>query len=173
MNVTEKSGLRINVTGIVQGVGFRPFIFNLAERHHLTGWVKNTSSGVELEVSGADADIQAFLSQFRSEVPPLARIDHLDANPCPPGEYLGFEILASQPLPGEFIPVSPDVSICPDCQRELFDPTDRRYRYPFINCTNCGPRFTIIKDIPYDRPKTTMSGFPLCPQCAEEYHNPR
>ena len=173
MNVAEKSGLRITVSGIVQGVGFRPFIFNLAEKYQLTGWVKNTSSGVEIEISGSDDALHSFLAAVRTEAPPLARIDHLSAAQCQTGEYRAFEIIASQPQAGEFLPVSPDISICPDCQRELFDPNDRRYRYPFINCTNCGPRFTIIRDIPYDRPNTSMAGFPLCPQCSQEYNDPR
>ena len=173
MNAVEKSGLRINVSGIVQGVGFRPFIFNLAERHQVTGWVKNTSSGVEIEIAGSDDQLQSFLAAIRSEAPPLARIDQLSAAQCPAGNYQVFEIHASQPLPGEYLPVSPDISICPDCQRELFDPNNRRYRYPFINCTNCGPRFSIIRDIPYDRPKTSMADFPLCAQCTAEYDDPR
>ncbi len=173
MSVLQKAGLRISVSGIVQGVGFRPFIYNLAEVNRLTGWVMNTSNGVEIELAGSEEGLQRFLDSLRANPPPLSRIDRLVAEPCPPGDYPAFEIQASQPLPGEFLPVSPDVSICPDCARELFDPADRRYRYPFINCTNCGPRFTIIRDIPYDRPNTSMAGFPLCPRCAEEYHNPR
>ena len=103
----------------------------------------------------------------------MARIDLLSAAPCQAGDFQTFEIIASQPQPGEFLPVSPDISICPDCQRELFNPNDRRYHYPFINCTNCGPKFTIIRDIPYDRPKTSMADFSLCPQCSKEYHDPR
>jgi hydrogenase maturation protein HypF len=165
-------GLKIWVTGIVQGVGFRPFIFGLADRCKITGWVRNTSSGVEIEINGRPQDLEIFMQTLRKDPPPLARIDSIHTEDCPPNGYSAFEILASQPNPNDFIPISPDFSICPDCQRELFDPTDRRYRYPFINCTNCGPRFTIIKDIPYDRPKTTMSGFPLCPECDQEYHNP-
>jgi hydrogenase maturation protein HypF len=169
----EKNGLRIRAGGIVQGVGFRPFIFNLAERNQLTGWVKNTSSGIEIELAGGQPALQSFVESLRTELPPLARIDWLETEICPPGIYPNFEIQASQPIPGEFLPVSPDVSICPDCQRELFDPGNRRFRYPFINCTNCGPRFSIIRDIPYDRPNTTMAGFPLCPDCGAEYHSPR
>jgi hydrogenase maturation protein HypF len=166
------AGLQIQVRGIVQGVGFRPFIYSLATRYNLTGWVLNSSSGVEIEVNGPASSLQSFLAAVRSEHPPLSRIDELVYGPCSPSGFTTFEILASQAQPGQFIPVSPDVAICADCQRELFDPSNRRFRYPFINCTNCGPRFTIIRDIPYDRPNTTMSGFTLCPDCQAEYENP-
>jgi hydrogenase maturation protein HypF len=167
------AGLQVWVRGIVQGVGFRPFIYNLATGLDLTGWVRNTSSGVEIEVSGPPVNLDRFIQAIRSDAPPLARIDAIESQSCPPHPAEGFSIFESQPKAGDFMPISPDVSICPDCQRELFDPSDRRYRYPFINCTNCGPRFTIIKDIPYDRPKTSMAGFPLCPDCQAEYENPR
>ncbi len=165
-------GLKIRVRGIVQGVGFRPFIYTQAMQNGLTGWVRNTSSGVEIEVNGTQAGVNSFLDALQHNPPPLARIDFLESEPSEPDGYSEFEIIASQPKEGDFIPISPDMSICPDCQRELFDPADRRFRYPFINCTNCGPRFTIIQDIPYDRPKTTMSGFPMCPDCGAEYKNP-
>jgi len=169
----ETRGLKVWVRGIVQGVGFRPFIFNLAETLDLKGWVKNTSSGVEIEVSGAGQALQSFVDTLRSSPPPLARIDELRVENMPANGATAFEIRESQPEEGAYIPVSPDVAICPDCRRELFDPADRRYRYPFINCTNCGPRFSIIRDIPYDRPKTSMAGFALCPDCQAEYENPR
>ena len=168
----EIAGLRIRVKGIVQGVGFRPFVFSLARHNHLTGFVRNTSNGVEIELAGLQPGIEQFLTALRENPPPLARIDQLDAAPCEPGDFTTFEIHTSQAISGDFMPVAPDVSICPDCLRELLDPADRRYRYPFINCTNCGPRFTIVKDIPYDRPFTTMAGFPLCPDCEKEYHDP-
>jgi hydrogenase maturation protein HypF len=171
--MTRQSGLQIQVRGIVQGVGFRPFIYNLATRLDLTGWVRNTSSGVEIEVSGTQEALQSFISTIRNSPPPLARIDTIDSQPCDPFPATGFEIQTSLPQPGEFIPVSPDVAICADCQRELFDPHDRRYRYPFINCTNCGPRYTIVRDIPYDRPNTTMADFRLCPDCQSEYDDPQ
>jgi hydrogenase maturation protein HypF len=167
------SGLKVWIRGIVQGVGFRPFIFNLAEQHGLTGWVKNTSNGVEIIVNGPSEVLQQFVVDIRSGLPPLARIDDLRVEPSVENGFSSFEILESQPQPGAYLPISPDVAVCADCRRELFDPTDRRYRYPFINCTNCGPRFSIIRDIPYDRPNTTMADFPLCPQCREEYQNPR
>jgi hydrogenase maturation protein HypF len=168
------SGLKVWVRGIVQGVGFRPFIFTLAERLHLTGWVKNTSAGVEIEVYGAQPDLDAFLVQLKGSPPPLARIDQVEVSQINDRNgYTMFQIIESQSSPGDFLPVSPDVAICPDCTRELFDPLNRRYRYPFINCTNCGPRFSIVRDIPYDRPRTTMANFQLCPDCQEEYENPR
>lgn len=166
------SGLRIEIKGIVQGVGFRPFIYGLATRLDLKGWVRNTSSGVEIEVSGSTENLQIFTREIRESAPPLSRILSLVAHPVPAGNFERFQILASQAIEGEFIPISPDMNICPDCLREMLDPKDRRYRYPFINCTNCGPRFTIIKDIPYDRPLTTMADFPLCPDCAAEYNDP-
>ena len=164
-------GLRIHITGIVQGVGFRPFVYNLAARHNLTGWVKNTSAGVEIAVDGTEEPLNLFLQQLRDEAPPLSRIDEFSASFQPASGFRSLEILHSEPVEGAFQPISPDVSICPDCLRELFDLNDRRYRYPFINCTNCGPRFTIIKDIPYDRPKTTMASFPMCPDCEREYND--
>ena len=170
--MTDLAGLKVRVRGIVQGVGFRPFVYGLAVRNQLTGWVRNTSSGVEIEVDGRPDALYAFLTELQQQPPPLARIDALESEYIEPDHYNQFEILESQPDPNEFIPVSPDMTICPDCQRELFDPVNRRYRYPFINCTNCGPRFSIIRDIPYDRPFTTMADFQMCPECQAEYHDP-
>jgi len=164
---------KLHITGIVQGVGFRPFVYSLAERFALAGWVRNTSAGVDIEVDGTPDELEAFVSALRSEVPPLARIDRLDLSYESAGLFSGFKIIHSDKVEGSFLPISPDVGICPDCLRELFDPVDRRYRYPFINCTNCGPRFTIITDIPYDRPNTTMAPFKMCPECEAEYKNPR
>ncbi len=165
-------GLRIHITGIVQGVGFRPFVYGLATRLALNGWVRNTSAGVDIEVDGPQKDLETFLVALRTEAPPLSRIDSFQIKWIPANGFSTFEIIHSEGKPGDFIPISPDVSICSDCLVELFDPDDRRYRYPFINCTNCGPRFTIIKDIPYDRPKTTMGVFEMCPACASEYEDP-
>jgi hydrogenase maturation protein HypF len=166
-------GVRIHITGVVQGVGFRPFVYGLASREGLLGWVRNTSAGVDMELDGDSEAIDAFTRALREESPPLARIDRIQVEELEPKGFTEFQIVHSQPLEGAFQPISPDVSICQDCERELRDPGDRRYRYPFINCTNCGPRFTIIKDIPYDRPKTTMAPFEMCPQCLAEYHDPR
>ncbi len=168
----EKRGLSLHVSGVVQGVGFRPFVYGLARRYDLAGWVRNSSSGVDIALDGPAAALAAFSHALTAELPPLARIDRLDTAERPPDGFTRFDILESRPEPGAFQPISPDVAVCPDCLRELFDPADRRYRYPFINCTNCGPRYTIIRDIPYDRPLTTMAGFPLCATCAAEYGDP-
>ncbi len=165
-------GLRLHINGIVQGVGFRPFVYGLAARYELTGWVSNTSAGVDLELNGEPQSLQHFRRALRAEAPPLARIETIEEEACAPNGYEQFEIRPSAAVQGAFQPVSPDVSICDDCLRELLDPNDRRYRYPFINCTNCGPRYTIIKDLPYDRPATTMAAFPLCEACAAEYADP-
>ena len=163
----------IHITGIVQGVGFRPFVYGLATRHELFGWVCNTSAGLEIEVQGAEDKLLAFAAALQDEKPPLARIDSFDVTEVRGADiYKSFEIHASTSIAGAFQPISADVAVCADCEHELFDPQDRRYLYPFINCTNCGPRFTIIKDIPYDRPATTMAGFTLCPNCRGEYENP-
>jgi hydrogenase maturation protein HypF len=164
---------KIHITGIVQGVGFRPFIYGLASRHTLKGWVRNTSAGVDIEVDGARETLEEFANAIRSELPPLARLDSFELVFEPAGNFQGFEIVESLAREGAFQPISPDVCVCPDCLTELYDPADRRHLYPFINCTNCGPRFTIIKDLPYDRPKTTMAEFVMCPECAAEYHDPR
>ena len=167
------NGVHIHITGIVQGVGFRPFVYNLAMRMGLKGWVRNTSAGVDIQVDGDESVLTDFAHLLRDTAPPLALIASLEVDPCSPSGFSSFEIAHSEPIPGAFQPISPDVSICEDCLRELHNPADRRYRYPFINCTNCGPRFTIIKDIPYDRPKTTMAPFEMCPACAAEYQDPR
>lgn len=165
-------GLRVHITGIVQGVGFRPFVYNLATRFDLKGWVRNTSAGVDIEADGEQAVLEAFVKALHDEAPPLARIDELTASFGPANGFRSFDIVHSEAIPSTFQPISPDVAMCDDCLRELLDPSDRRYRYPFINCTNCGPRFTIIQDIPYDRPKTTMAPFPMCPDCQREYIDP-
>ncbi len=163
---------RVQINGIVQGVGFRPFVFGLADRFKINGWVRNTSGGVDIEVSGPKEVLDQFIISLENEAPPLAHIDSIRFEEIKVDHFNSFQILQSQVVKGGFQPISPDVSICEDCLSELFDPPDRRFRYPFINCTNCGPRFTIIKDIPYDRPKTTMAGFSLCPSCQKEYNDP-
>jgi hydrogenase maturation protein HypF len=165
--------MRVRVSGVVQGVGFRPFVYGLATRLELRGWVRNTSGGVEILVDGQNSQIKKFIHSLEIEAPPLARIDSIDTEiELSNIEYPNFDIQPSTQIEGAFQPISHDTAICSDCERELFDPTDRRYLYPFINCTNCGPRFTIITDIPYDRPNTTMANFPLCDDCRAEYENP-
>lgn len=170
--MSDVHGVRIHVKGIVQGVGFRPFVYALAQELSITGWVRNTSAGVDIELDGSGDRLESFIKALSDRAPPLARIDTISSEKIPPKGFPEFSILRSEAQEGEFQPISPDVSICMDCARELYDPEDRRFRYPFINCTNCGPRFTIIKDIPYDRPKTTMAPFSLCSDCSAEYKNP-
>jgi hydrogenase maturation protein HypF len=162
---------QVVVRGIVQGVGFRPFVYRLAREHGLGGWVLNSTQGVVIEVEGERERIEDFLGQLQAEPPPRALIEKVETSLLPPVGYSSFVIEASREG-NEFVLVSPDICICADCLRELRDPHDRRYRYPFINCTNCGPRFTIISDIPYDRPKTTMRVFAMCPRCDREYYDP-
>jgi hydrogenase maturation protein HypF len=170
--MNDLQGLKIHITGIVQGVGFRPFVFNLANRLGVRGWVKNTSAGVTLEVDGQKNVLDRFVIALSEEAPVLAKIVDFEMSQIPISNFTQFEIIESEEINSAFQPISPDISICSDCLVELFDPSNRRYRYPFINCTNCGPRFTIINDIPYDRLKTTMAKFPLCLSCSAEYHNP-
>lgn len=170
--MSDVHGVRIHVTGIVQGVGFRPFVYSLAQELSITGWVRNTSAGVDIELDGPGDRLESFVKALSDQAPPLARIDTITSEEITPNGFPEFSILRSQVQEGEFQPISPDVSICMDCARELYDPEDRRFRYPFINCTNCGPRFTIIKDTPYDRPKTTMAPFSMCSDCSAEYKNP-
>lgn len=165
-------GTRIHITGIVQGVGFRPFVFNQATQKGLTGWVCNTSAGVDIEVFGEPPVIATFVEDLQSDTPPLAHIDSVEYHQIPTKPCETFEIIESKEIIDAFQPVSPDICICQDCLRELFDPDNRRYRYPFINCTNCGPRLTIIDDIPYDRPNTTMRDFEMCADCKVEYADP-
>jgi hydrogenase maturation protein HypF len=153
-------------------VGFRPFVFNLAREMGLNGWVCNTSAGVDIEVDGDPQSLERFAEMLQNQAPPLSHIDEITTDWITHQGFSTFEIVHSQDDPNAFVPISPDVTICADCLEELFDPEDRRYRYPFINCTNCGPRFTIIKSIPYDRPYTTMANFPLCPECEAEYNDP-
>ena len=153
--------LRLAVTGVVQGVGFRPFVYRLATTLELDGWVRNDPSGVVIEVEGAPAALTAFRERLLRDAPPLSRIESCDVEAIPPiGEH-GFEIRETARVDRPTVLVTPDTATCDDCLRELFDSDDRRYRYPFINCTNCGPRFTIVTGIPYDRPYTTMASFEM------------
>lgn len=163
---------RVLVRGIVQGVGFRPFVYRLARALGLVGWVSNSAAGVCLEVEGAEELIDEFVRRLELEAPPLALIDAVTRERMKPATADGFVIAASGVAPGEHTLLAPDAATCGDCLRELFDPADRRYRYPFLNCTNCGPRFTIIEALPYDRPATTMGSFLLCAECRAEYEDP-
>ena len=162
----------LTVGGVVQGVGFRPFVFNLAARLGLCGWVRNTSAGVEIHVEGAAAALDSFARALKDEAPPRARIVTFAEVPAQPAGAASFEILASVADPDAYQLVSPDIALCDDCRRELLEPADRRFHYPFTNCTNCGPRFTIIEGLPYDRERTTMRSFELCPDCRCEYEDP-
>jgi hydrogenase maturation protein HypF len=159
------------VRGIVQGVGFRPFVFSLATRHALAGFVLNDGDGVLIEVEGAPEALELFAGALEREAPELARIQTISVRELEPSHESGFTIEASARRGGR-AQIPADAATCDDCLRELFDPADRRYRYPFINCTQCGPRFTIVTGVPYDRPRTTMAGFPLCPACRREYEDP-
>jgi len=173
MATIETSELaRISARGVVQGVGFRPFVYQLATKYGLKGWVCNTSEDVKIEVQGESRDLQRFLSELRDNAPPLACIEDISTTYHPPADYKTFEIRRSIAEEGKYQLVSPDIATCQACLREVLSPKDRRYHYPFTNCTNCGPRFTIIEDIPYDRPRTTMRSFRMCPQCQSEYDDP-
>ncbi|MBU2598833.1 MAG: carbamoyltransferase HypF [Actinobacteria bacterium] len=163
---------RINVKGVVQGVGFRPFIYRLAKENRLYGWVLNSSEGVIIEVEGESKNLNLFIKNIKEKAPPMAKIDEISLEEQEPIYYKKFEIKKSVRKKGKYQLVSPDVAICEDCLSELFDKNDRRYLYPFINCTNCGPRFTIIKDMPYDRTNTTMNEFIMCENCQKEYDDP-
>ena len=163
---------RFVVSGVVQGVGFRPLVYNLAVQHGLAGFVGNDSSGVFVEVEGLTEAIAAFRAGLVEHAPPLAHVEQVVEEAVEPLGETGFIIVPSQALTSHSTLVSPDVCICDVCLAELFDPSDRRYRYPFINCTHCGPRFSIIRDIPYDRPKTTMAAFVMCKACQAEYDDP-
>ncbi|MBW2117374.1 MAG: carbamoyltransferase HypF [Deltaproteobacteria bacterium] len=168
MNKRAKGAIK----GIVQGVGFRPFIYQLAHRYNLSGYVINTSQGVDIEVEGPEEEIRGFFDVIVPERPPLAHISSLEWTQIPPKKEKSFKIMASQAGQERSALIPPDVCICPACLSELRNPEDRRFEYPFINCTNCGPRYSIIMDIPYDRPATTMKKFEMCPACSREYNDP-
>ncbi len=163
---------RIRVTGVVQGVGFRPFVHGLARRHDLTGFVLNDGEGVVIEAEGGGDRLEAFVVALEREAPSIARVDAVESVVVPLGGETSFSIRASSVGARATVMVPPDIATCDACLAELWDPDDRRYRYPFVNCTQCGPRFTIVVRVPYDRPNTTMAGFPLCPDCRREYEDP-
>jgi hydrogenase maturation protein HypF len=160
------------VCGVVQGVGFRPFVYRLALEEGLAGFVGNDTGGVTIEIEGPEERVEAFLDRLRSEPPPLARIDSVTVRELSATGDAEFRIAASEVVGRVTTGIPADAATCPDCLRELLDPNDRRNRYPFLNCTNCGPRFTITRSIPYDRPQTSMAKFPMCPACQQEYDDP-
>ncbi len=169
--------VHIHVTGIVQGVGMRPFVYREAMAHGICGWVLNAGDGVHIEAHAPADALDAFVAALSEHAPAAARVEHVEVVDLGPGGWSaadeqGFRIVASQDQTAHTTLVSPDIATCDDCLRELFDPADRRYHYPFINCTNCGPRFTIIRSLPYDRAATSMDRFPMCPKCAAEYADP-
>lgn len=169
--------VHIHVTGIVQGVGMRPFVYREAMAHGICGWVLNAGDGVHIEAHAPADALDAFAAALSEHAPAAARVEQVDIADLEPGGWStadeqGFHIVASQDQTAHTTLVSPDIATCDDCLRELFDPADRRYHYPFINCTNCGPRFTIIRSLPYDRAATSMDRFPMCPACAAEYADP-
>ncbi len=169
-NAVTRKFIRVN--GLVQGVGFRPFVYRLAKGYRLTGWVRNTSRGVEIEAEGDLTSLENFLQALTAQAPPLARVEAVEAVDMEPLADAAFAIYESENMSGAEAVIPPDVGLCRDCAGEILDPKDRRYGYPFTNCTNCGPRFTLIRQVPYDRDQTTMRDFSMCPACAREYLDP-
>ena len=166
------AGRRIDVRGVVQGVGFRPWVYRLARESGLSGRVANDSAGVTIEAFGEGEALDLFVASLSEAPPPGARIEEIDSLAIPPEAAVGFAIVESREGADRRVSIPPDLPTCADCLKELFDPADRRYRYPFLNCTNCGPRFTIARDVPYDRCATTMAGFRMCARCRSEYDDP-
>lgn len=173
MPTAAVTALELSIRGVVQGVGFRPFVHRTALAHGVAGWVRNEAGSVRIRAEGESEALQAFVGDLRRSAPPLARIDELETEPVVWEGLEGFQVVASDTDPHGRLPVSPDVAICHACARELADPGDRRYRYPFITCTDCGPRFTVIESMPYDRERSTMAAFRQCPECLREYGDPR
>ncbi len=168
----KRERYEVGVRGVVQGVGFRPFVYRLALEEGLAGFIGNDTDGVTIEIEGPSASLESFLARLRSDAPPLSRIDSITVREAKPIGDTGFRIVASEVLGRVSTGIPADAATCPDCLRELLSPTDRRYRYPFLNCTNCGPRYTITRRIPYDRPQTSMARFKMCPACQAEYDDP-
>ena len=169
---SQSTRLKLTVRGAVQGVGFRPFVFRLATGLGLAGWVNNSPQGVFIEVEGPRAELEKFLLRLETEKPPRSFIQSLEASWLDPVGFKNFEIRPSETGGNKTALVLPDIATCPDCLREIFDPKNRRHRYPFTNCTNCGPRFSIIESLPYDRANTSMKAFTMCPECQAEYDEP-
>jgi hydrogenase maturation protein HypF len=168
----HQAACRITICGVVQGVGFRPFVYRAAERHQVTGWVLNDSTGVEIHAEAAAADVDLFIDELKSSPPPAAVIASIAVREVSPEGFVDFQIRSSKRETAPTVRISPDLAVCADCLRELGDPADRRFRYPYINCTNCGPRYSIIRSLPYDRANTTMAEWALCPTCRREYEHP-
>lgn len=163
---------RIEIKGVVQGVGFRPFVYNLAYKHNIKGWVLNNAQGVFIHAEGLEKDMEAFISELFNKPPRQAVIKEQKVSAESLQGFESFEIIESQGGGEQEVLISPDLAMCPECYQDIMSPDNRRYKYAFTNCTNCGPRFTIIKGVPYDRPKTTMAEFPMCSKCSAEYHDP-
>ena len=163
---------RIQIQGVVQGVGFRPFVYRIAQVFDIRGYVLNSSEGVVIEAEADEGSLHKFIAALESELPPLARIDELIVSAIQPLGEDGFHIRQSASAAGRFTLVPSDVGTCEDCRSDFTTPGNRRFGYPFTNCTNCGPRYSIIRDVPYDRSKTTMDEFPMCPACQAEYDDP-
>lgn len=161
---------RIRVTGLVQGVGFRPHVWRLATETGVRGWVRNDSQGVEIAAEGER--IADFLERLKCEAPPLARVDSIDAHDTAPEHFADFTIAESRSSQRASTAIGHDTAVCADCLAEMFDPNGRRWRHAFITCTHCGPRYTVTRSLPYDRPQTSLAPFPLCPECEREYRNP-
>lgn len=172
MSEQARIACRVSIRGVIQGVGFRPFVYRMAHRYGVAGWVLNGEAGVEIHAEAAQGDLQQFLQAVRSEPPPAATIAEFSVRETPYEELPGFEIRSSRRESAPTVRISPDLVVCDACLRELNDPNDRRYGYPYINCTNCGPRFSIIRSLPYDRAHTTMAEWELCERCRSEYENP-
>lgn len=169
---SPRGGIEVAIAGVVQGVGFRPFVHRLALRYRISGWVRNEAGAVRIRAEGADTDLEAFVAGLRDDLPPLARIDTFAVQDVASAGLRSFQVVESDTTTKGRLPVSPDVAMCSSCEAELEDPRDPRYRYPFITCTDCGPRFTVIEEMPYDRIRTTMRVFPQCPSCSAEYEAP-
>src|SRR2546423_12556486 len=172
MLASDRIRRSIAVEGVVQGVGFRPFVHGLASRLGLGGFVCNRAGGVLIEVEGENEALEQFLEEVRRGPPPLARIEEITWLESPPRGEERFHIEESTAAAGGAVRISPDVATCDQCLREMLDPADRRFRHPFLNCTNCGPRLTVVTGAPYDRERTTMARLELCPECSAEYHDP-
>src|SRR3984957_15023285 len=164
--------VRLRITGVVQGVGFRPFVYRIARANGIAGWVLNGEDGVHVTAEGSAESVELFIEAVRSSPPPAARVATFEITSVDATGFDAFEIRESAGGEAPTVRISPDLAVCDDCLRELFDPNDRRFGYPYINCTNCGPRYSIVLGLPYDRPRTTMRDWPLCDHCGPEYENP-